>query len=58
MAAMIDRKIKVTFIRKLILRNNWLNIDLIPKIESPILFLTGSCFSLEKRIINKVLPIR
>lgn len=39
---MIDRKIKLKFIRQLILKNNWRNIDLIGKIKNPILFLTGS----------------
>ena len=41
MDEMIDRKIKISLIRKLVLRNNWRNIDNISKVTCPIQILTG-----------------
>ena len=41
MDEMIDRKIKLSFIRKLVLKNNWRTIDNITKVTCPVQILTG-----------------
>jgi len=41
MDEMIDRKIKISLIRKLVLANNWRNVDTISQVTCPLQVLTG-----------------
>ena len=41
MDEMIDRKIKISLIRKLVLNNHWRTVDNIAKVTCPVQILTG-----------------